>query len=197
MPSHKARGKSLPGKKEHISRQIQANAARQRDSTPLKRRKLSSDEGSDYDPDMLIDVLLGSLGNDESLLERFVSHLLRIPNMQKLIVSHVTDIIHTKASDGEIHDMGNIASQSLINSVQGLAAVVKDLKGELVKSNNKYDDLEQYTRRNSIRISGIPENQNLSVEDAECDTLNKYIESPVSFTNIDRCHRISDRRCPK
>ena len=89
--------------------------------------------------------------------------------------------------------MGTAASQSLISSVRELSAVVKDLKGELVKSNNKYDDLEQYTRRNSIRISGIPENPTSNAENVEnvvCETLNKYIQSPVSPTEIDRCHRI-------
>ena len=56
------------------------------------------------------------------------------------------------------------ATYSLSNSVQELTSVVRELKDELSNSTKRCDDLEQYTRRNSIIVSGVPVNTSSSTE---------------------------------
>ena len=62
---------------------------------------------------------------------------------------------------------------------------------------NEQDTLEQYTRRNSLRVSGLEE---LDYEDpaqvALClfnSTMNMQSRDPVSINDIDRVHRVGKR----
>lgn len=171
--------------------QRQSQARQERDQS-LKRRRFSSEgtDGSDCDPEIILDALIGNLGTDDNLLERFVTHLLRVPNIQQKIVSHVSDMLSNNTTGDQLDQLQSSASQSLQESVQELTSVVSDLKNELESSHDKFDDLGQYSRRNNIRIAGIPENDGQITETLVCNTLNQYLETPILPTEIDRCHRI-------
>lgn len=162
-----------------------------RDHTP-KRRRCSSNitDVSECDPEIILDSLIGNLGSDDNLLERFVTHLLRVPNIHQKIVSHVSDMLSNKTTCDQLGQLQSSSSQSLQKSVQELTSVVSELKEELESSRDKYDDLEQYSRRNNIRIAGIPETDSQATESLVCNALNQYLESPIFPTDIARCHRI-------
>lgn len=191
-------GQSGSGQASSLPSTDQASSQRQfqvkqsgRDHTP-KRRRCSSDitDISECDPEIILDSLIGNLGSDDNLLERFVTHLLRVPNIQQKIVSHVSDMLSNKTTCDQLGQLQSSSSQSLQQSVQELTSVVSELKEELESSRDKYDDLEQYSRRNNIRISGIPETDSQATESLVCNALNQYLESPILPTDIDRCHRI-------
>ena len=78
-----------------------------------------------------------------------------------------------------------------------------DLRDDLANMQNEIgelkwrdDELEQYSRRNSFRISGIQENDELSTDEIIMAIANKY-NIDVDIKDIDRSHRVgmkSDRR---
>ncbi|KAF5282232.1 hypothetical protein FQR65_LT14400 [Abscondita terminalis] len=53
-----------------------------------------------------------------------------------------------------------------------------------------FDDLQQYTRRNSIRIFGLKEDRNENVDQAVISLFNDKLGVQLSVDNIDRCHRL-------
>ena len=60
---------------------------------------------------------------------------------------------------------------------------------------SKLDDQEQYSRRNSLRITGIPESDNEDIVPKVLDVINNKIKPdiPVSSDHIDRLHRVGKR----
>ncbi|KAF0307301.1 hypothetical protein FJT64_018513 [Amphibalanus amphitrite] len=63
------------------------------------------------------------------------------------------------------------------------------LREELKETKAKLDDLEQYSRKNCVNISGVPETAGESTSQLVRD-LSKIINVDISPTDIDACHRI-------
>jgi hypothetical protein len=73
-------------------------------------------------------------------------------------------------------------------------AVIKRLEDRVEVLENQTDDLEQYSRRNCLRLNGLPE---VSGEDTDCKTLevlnkNLNLWPPLDKSHVDRIHRIGD-----
>ena len=69
--------------------------------------------------------------------------------------------------------------------------VIATLKAEVDTVTQKCDALEQYSRRNSLRISGIPEKGNEDVGETTLRLFNTVmnIVPPIDIKDIDRVHR--------
>ena len=105
--------------------------------------------------------------------------------------------------DGMMPDIKQIVAEAVKEATNTLSAEVQELKREnqqLVKNNHDLerrvvqleldsDALEQYSRRNTIRISGLPE---VPSEDTDGAVLAIARELDVSLTpsDIDRSHRV-------
>ena len=68
---------------------------------------------------------------------------------------------------------------------------IRALEDRIVKLEENNDALEQYTRRNSVRISGINESSDEDCYDKVLSTLNTRLAltPPLTIENIDRLHR--------
>lgn len=68
---------------------------------------------------------------------------------------------------------------------------IKDLE-------NQVDSLEQYSRRNSLRITGVPEKdtEDLYVETLKLVNDQLQVSPPIVAADIDRVHRIGPRPSP-
>lgn len=55
---------------------------------------------------------------------------------------------------------------------------------------NKIDELEQYSRRNSIRVFGIPENNDENVRNKIIELCSHKLNVNIDNTQIDRAHRV-------
>ncbi len=77
----------------------------------------------------------------------------------------------------------------LKKEIAPLKQEVSKLRGEIER---KTDDLEQYSRRNSVRISGLKEEEAEEQHDTVKATLKilKKVDSNISRSDIDRCHRV-------
>ncbi|KAK9709897.1 hypothetical protein QE152_g26364 [Popillia japonica] len=68
---------------------------------------------------------------------------------------------------------------------------------ECIILRNKMDSLEQYTRRNSIRLFGVPEQENEDTLKLVKEILTEKMELPETCFLIDRCHRLKSKNASK
>ena len=67
---------------------------------------------------------------------------------------------------------------------------IKNLEVEIAALKHDQDRLEQYTRRTSLRISGLPEGNNEDVCAKVLDLCNKKLRIPVEPNEIERVNRL-------
>lgn len=81
--------------------------------------------------------------------------------------------------------------KSLKEVIQKRDEEIETLKKQVAALNNRNDDLEQYTRRNSMRITGIVEEDDEDCAQKVLDVANNTLglSPPLSLTDIDRAHR--------
>ena len=98
----------------------------------------------------------------------------------------------------------------LLDEIQRLTTVIsqkyetiQSLKQEVGDMAIKMDELKQYTRRNSVRISGVPETEGESCESIVLKLANEtlHLDPPLELNDIDRTHRVGrpngDRTSPR
>ncbi|KAK5643906.1 hypothetical protein RI129_007751 [Pyrocoelia pectoralis] len=78
-------------------------------------------------------------------------------------------------------------------TISELKAEVTSLKAAYEKGTEDLDKLEQYTRRNSIIIYGIPEKNNEDIIVNILDLFQNKLNATLSVENIDRAHRLGKR----
>lgn len=105
-----------------------------------------------------------------------------------LLAKDIELIVSTKVALAVQPFQSQLSSmQSELNSVK---SELETLKGSIEKANIKHDDLEQYSRRSCLRISGIPE------EDPSEDVFSLVLElshtigADIRPADIDRAHRV-------
>lgn len=81
------------------------------------------------------------------------------------------------------------ATASYTSDIQKLLKDNQQLKEEMASLRATVDDLEQYSRRNCLRISGVPEADGENTDTIVLNTANK-LNVNISPADIDRSHRI-------
>ena len=82
---------------------------------------------------------------------------------------------------------------SLSEKIKQLSDENAQLKRRVEELETKVDRAEQYSRRNCLRLSGIPETDGESVDDTVLQIATD-VESGISLTHIDRTHRLGKPR---
>ena len=82
-------------------------------------------------------------------------------------------------------------------SIGKLTEEISSLKTELTEKNNyianlesRVDDLKQYSRRNCLVITGIPESENEKTDEVVLDMARNQLKAAIDASDIDRSHRI-------
>lgn len=84
---------------------------------------------------------------------------------------------------------------NLINKeVQSLRDRTNKLEKENCMLKEKLDSLEQYTRRSSLRLHGMPEEKNENIEDKLVKIFQERMGVQILPEYIDRCHRVGPIR---
>ncbi|CAB4031961.1 Hypothetical predicted protein [Paramuricea clavata] len=83
------------------------------------------------------------------------------------------------------------------NLVESIVVPIKDeiqaLKTELIEVKRKCNDNEQYSRRSSVRIYGIPEGPKENCIKKVCDFFQKEMDLAFAEEDIDRTHRVGKK----
>ena len=107
---------------------------------------------------------------------------------KSLLTKEIEEVVQSKVALAvQPYQIHLSRMQKELNSVKSELAT---LKGSIEKVNIKNDDLEQYSRRSCLRISGIPEeNQDEDVHSLVLE-LAHQIGSKIKPGDIDRAHRV-------
>lgn len=79
---------------------------------------------------------------------------------------------------------------SLERSIKEIKKISSDNQQRIISLENRLDDLEQYSRRNSLRLYGVPEEAGENTNVLVLDIFNSTLNVNLSTTDIDRTHRI-------
>ena len=119
-----------------------------------------------------------------------------IPDMQAIIDKRV-DALKTEY-DGKVKWL-QTDNNKLRKRITDLETENADLRGDVEDMQTEIDDikwrsdeLEQYSRRNSFRISGIAEDDIRSTDDIVIEIANRY-NINVDINDIDRSHRVGTK----
>ena len=86
--------------------------------------------------------------------------------------------------------------------VKSKNAAITELKTQLEDVEDRLDEYEQYSRRNTLRVSGVPEEPNESIDGKILSIFNTRLglDPPMIIDDIDRVHRVGkpdQRRDPR
>ena len=97
--------------------------------------------------------------------------------------------------DGLKSEIGILRTEmgTLREVVKAKDNTIKNLQDKVKTLETDFDDLEQYSRRNSVRISGIPEKAVDNIEERVMDLFQHKMGVDNSITDVDRMHRVGRR----
>lgn len=150
---------------------------KQTSGAPVKRPRASSSED---DPEVLLDTFLGALSNPD-MLDRFVNSLCSIPLLKDKIVQCLMPSLEDQIT--------NIL-QPLKETANDLKSSLKTMQTNYDKLEDRYDDLEQYSRRQSVRIAGVGEIDNENTDDLVVSFAKDVLDIDLEHVEIDRSHRV-------
>jgi hypothetical protein len=116
-------------------------------------------------------------------------------------LSEETLLIIRQQIEESVHSAVSMAVKSIFEELQALKEENKQLHDRIreleVSCHLKVDDLEQYGRRHSIRIFGIPESDKEDTDLLALDVFNKKLNVPVTLADVNRSHRVGRRQPPQ
>lgn len=114
-------------------------------------------------------------------------------DMARIVKETIADAVHdlnetTKRLNDTIKSLA-AENASLRDENAKLKLSIQVLENRVAKSESANDDLEQYGRRNSLRIAGIREEPNESTDNLIMQLAQK-LNAPLKIDEIDRSHRV-------
>lgn len=138
------------------------------------------------------------LSGTEELVAAILKELTENENFKSLLQNCVEKVITKKLSkmieeqerqESRIFDLENKVD-SKEEEIKALKNEMTELKCDLGKSLDKLNDLEQYSRRNCVRIFGVEERAEENPFDLVTALANDKLGLNVSPDDIDRTHRV-------
>ncbi|MEW8546212.1 MAG: hypothetical protein AB2693_22060, partial [Candidatus Thiodiazotropha sp.] len=117
-----------------------------------------------------------------------------IPDI-KMIVQEAVQTAVTAVTDAMNLKMEQLAADNVVlrKDNANLEKLCVHLETKVAKLEASNDALEQYSRRNSVRISGIPQTEQENTDKIVLD-IAKSMDVPLVITDIDRSHRVGSDR---
>lgn len=84
-------------------------------------------------------------------------------------------------------------NEKLLNEIASLKEQVASKDSEILSLQDRIDDLEQYSRRNCLRISNIPEKAGEDTDQLVC-VLSEAVGVPLPVEAVERSHRLGRTR---
>ena len=72
--------------------------------------------------------------------------------------------------------------------------IQKQLNDDITKAHDQINELEQYSRRNCVRITGVKEENHESCSQLVTNIATRKLETEITPTDIDRAHRLGPKR---
>lgn len=163
--------------------------ARQPSQVRQPRRTLSVDsEPTDKDT--------GNVNMDKAAIEACLTELLSSNKLIDKLVSRMTTRLETIVAEATTKSITAVLDRvsELEKQVTTLQDKVKSLDTAL---NLRSDDLEQYQRRNNLRVFGIPETNGEDTDKLVTKLFKEKLGVDVPVSRLDRSHRVGKKLGPK
>ena len=98
------------------------------------------------------------------------------------------------ASGAAVADLQTTVN-ALREEIREKDAKILTLEEKVAEMESTMDDLEQYTRRNSLRLVGVPETEGEDTTEVTLNVLNEslLLSPPLTSQELDRLHRVGPR----
>lgn len=121
------------------------------------------------------------LDNNQSEIEKLIKDTLSSPIILDELAKTLSTIIIKKYED---------QLNKLEYNVKQVESQLKESEHLLNNANLRIQHLEQYSRRNSLRIFGIPETKDENTDTMICNLISEKLQISLNPTDLDRTHRI-------
>jgi hypothetical protein len=114
------------------------------------------------------------------------------------LLENMKDDLYTKLS-AEINTcraMLESSAQDMIKQQEQISSLISEnakLKARLRETELKHDELEQYGRRNTVEVHGIPQIEHEHIPD-HIINIGKVLNVNLEYSSIDACHRLPKRK---
>lgn len=137
-------------------------------------------------PDMASSASKSKLSDDD--IDRIALRVraIMVPEMKSMIDAGIREL--RNEYDSKIVDMRKSIDE-LKDENNELRSDLNMMKNEVFKLKSRDDELEQYSRRNSLRISGISESDQRPTDDIVLSIASEY-NIAITSQDLDRSHRV-------
>ena len=125
-------------------------------------------------------------GDEPMAVMQLVKEALRDDEVLTTLASRIADIVVAKIKDRLSH-----LEKTLKQKAQRIDQLEQTISSRIDQL--ALDNIEQYSRRLSVRVSGIKENTDGEQLDAIVTKLFNDMELPLTISNINTAHRIGPR----
>ena len=125
----------------------------------------------------------------EADTEDMSQNLQSMPNMEDMFKQFTDKVIQTLKEEINALRADLVKKDTIIDN---LKKENQNILSRVSKLENRNDDLEQYSRRNSVRVSGIPENDGENTDNIIL-TISDALGADLDNRDICRSHRVGDK----
>ena len=124
---------------------------------------------------------------DPSHFAVYLLEALKDPQVQSALNKSID---HSKINDNVSIEVGKHI-KILQEKIKKQDQEISDLKEKNLDLENRLTDLEQYSRKNTLKIEGIEETNDENTFDTVLDVCKKLnVDPPIELKDIDNCHRV-------
>jgi len=109
------------------------------------------------------------------------------------IVARFVDLVAERLT-ARVSDTVQASLQRALSEIDAIKSELSEAKNKLLKvedeSQRRADELEQYQRRNNLRVFGVKESAREDTDKLVIDIFKKQLNVDVSLADIDRSHRV-------
>ncbi|XP_041461796.1 uncharacterized protein LOC121413097 [Lytechinus variegatus] len=129
-------------------------------------------------------------------IEKQIAHSLRSSSLIKRLADDVYDVIAAKLEEqvvDKVYKAVNLDLKKYMDEVETMEKKMSEMKKETKMLQDENEEAEQYSRRNCLRLYGIPEGPEEKTDELILDVFNSKLGLTVPPDAIDRSHRIFPR----
>jgi len=136
---------------------------------------------------------LTEIKSDIALLKRDQQELLQLQKEISVLKQEQIEFKHSVEHFSSQFDEFTTSIQSFktaLSKINGLEAKVAALHNENSGLRTQLNDLQQYTRKNNVEISGVPEQKNEQIKDIIMK-IGEVVGCTIADSDMDVCHRVA------